>query len=184
MTSADSEHIEILRRGPRAWNAWREQHPSQVPNLDNTTLTLGERQLGPVNGGPINLRAARMQRAFLRSATLLAADLEAADLSEADLAYARLERANLKAANLSGALLDYADFAGAVLTDANLSGASLRHAQNLTQAQISHSVCNADTILPDHLQNPASRLDIVSEARVDDSFPSRPVSQNAVSKIV
>jgi len=157
---ADSEHIEVLRRGPKAWNAWREKNPSQVPNLDDAALTLGERQLGPINGGPINLRSAHMQRAFLRSATLSAADLEAADVSGADLAYARLDRANLKAANLSYAVLDHADFNGAILTNADLSGASLRHVQNLTQAQIKYSTFNAATILPGHLVRPTSTLEV------------------------
>jgi uncharacterized protein YjbI with pentapeptide repeats len=125
-----------------------------------------------------------MQRAFLRSATLSEADLEAADMSGIDLAYARLHRANLKAANLSGALLDYADFAEAVLADTNLSGASLRHVQNLTQAQINHSICNAHTILPEHLENPASRLEIVRETTVDETAPSQIESQSVFSKIV
>ena len=109
----DSKHIEILRRGPRAWNAWRRDNPSHIPNLDDAALSLSERQLGPINGGPINLRSACMQRAFFRSANLSAGDLESADLSEANLAYARLDRANLKGANLQGAVLDYADFNGA-----------------------------------------------------------------------
>jgi hypothetical protein len=162
---AGSEHIEILRRGPKAWNAWREENPSLVPNLDDAAPTLGERQLGPINGGPVNLRLARMQRAFLRFATLSAANLEAADMSAADLAYARLDRANLKAANLSYAVLDYADFNGADLAEANFSGATLRHVQNLTQAQMKHSICDAATILPEHLEHPASYLEIVRETK-------------------
>jgi hypothetical protein len=56
---ANSEHTEILRRGPRAWNAWRQDNPSHIPNLDDAALSLSERQLGPINGGPINLRSAR-----------------------------------------------------------------------------------------------------------------------------
>jgi uncharacterized protein YjbI with pentapeptide repeats len=181
---ADSEHIEILRRGPRAWNAWREANPSQVPNLDDVALSLSQRQLGPINGGPINLRAVSMQRAFLRSASLSVADLEAADLSGADLAYARLDQANLKAANLSGAILDYADFTGAVLIDANLSGASLQHVQNLTQAQINDSICNAATILPAHLEHPASRLKIATETKAEESRPRVPPHNASVSKLV
>jgi hypothetical protein len=59
-----------LRHGPRAWNVWRDQNPSQVPDLDDVRLSLGERQLGPINGGPINLHSASMRGAFLRSATL------------------------------------------------------------------------------------------------------------------
>jgi uncharacterized protein YjbI with pentapeptide repeats len=117
-----------LRSGPRAWNAWRENNPSTVPDLTGIVLTLSERQMGPVNGGPINLKSARLQGAMLRFATLSAADLEAADMSDADFVHARLDRANLSAANLSNALLGHADFAGATLTKANFSGASLQHA--------------------------------------------------------
>ena len=176
---AESEHIEILRRGPRAWNAWREANPSQVPNLDDVSLSLSQRQLGPINGGPTNLRSVSMQRAFLRSGSLSAADLEAADLSGADLAYAGLDQANLKAANLSGAILDYADFTGAVFTDANL-----QHVQNLTQAQINDSICNAATILPAHLEHPASRLKIVTETKAEESRVRLPTHNASVSKLV
>ena len=83
---ANSEHTEILRRGPRAWNAWRQDNPSHIPNLDDAALSLSERQLGPINGGPINLHSATIQRAIFRSANLSAGDLESADLSGANLA--------------------------------------------------------------------------------------------------
>jgi len=118
-----------------------------------------------------------MQRAFLWSANLSACNLEAADLSGANLAYARLDRANLKAANLKGAVLDYADFNGAVLADANLSGASLQHAQNLTQAQINDSTCDAATILAAHLEHPTSRLEVVREARTGELIKGAFVSK-------
>ena len=176
---ADLKYIEILRRGPRAWNAWRQENPSHIPNLDDAALSLSERQLGPMNGGPINLRSACMQRVFFRSANLSEGDLEAADLSEANLAYARLDRANLKGANLQGAVLDYADFNGAVLMDANLNGASLQHAQNLTQAQINDSTCDAATILPPDLEKPTLRLEVVKQAR-----SSEVIQGTFVSKIV
>ena len=179
---ADSKHIEILRRGPRAWNAWRRDNPSHIPNLDDAALSLSERQLGPINGGPINLKAARMQRAFFWSANLSAGDLESADLSGANLAYARLDRANLKGANLQGAVLDYADFNGAVLIDANLRGASLQHAQNLTQAQINESTCDAATILPPHLENPAARLEVVKQARTAELIQGTFVSKSSVRR--
>src|SRR5262249_132366 len=78
---ANSEHTEILRRGPRAWNAWRQDNPSHIPNLDDAVLSLSERQMGPINGGPINLSGDRMRRAFFRSANLWGGDLECADLS-------------------------------------------------------------------------------------------------------
>ena len=124
----DTKDVEILRSGPRAWNAWRENNPSTVPNLTGIALSLSERQMGPINGGPINLKSARLQGAFLRFATLSAADLEAADMSAADLVHARFDQANLSAANLSDAQLDHADLSGATLTKVDLCGASLQHA--------------------------------------------------------
>ena len=124
----DPKDVEILRSGPRAWNAWRENHPSTVPELTGIALSLSERQMGPINGGPINLKSARLQGAFLRFATLSAADLEAADMSDADFMHARFDRANLSAANLSNAQLDHADLSGATLTKVDLCGASLQHA--------------------------------------------------------
>ena len=157
-------HIEILRRGPRVWNAWREENPSQNPDLDHAALSLAERQFGPINGGPINFRSASLRGAQLRFASLSRANLETADLSEADLAHARLDGANLAGANLSCAVLDYADFNGAVLSDTNLTGASLRHVQNLTQSQINLSICDASTIFPAHLVHPIAMLKVVRKA--------------------
>jgi len=153
-----ANHVEILRRGPRAWNDWRAENPSTLPLLVKVTLTLSERQLGPINGGPINLASAYMREAFLRFAALSQADLEGADLAQADLVHARLDHANLTAANLSDAILDHGDFAGARMLGANLRGASLVDARNLTQEQINDSIGSASTILPSHLKAPESWL--------------------------
>ena len=160
-------HIEILRRGPRAWNAWREDNPSQNPILDCAALSLGERQFGPINGGPINLRSASLRGALLRFANLSRANLEAADLFEADLVHARLDGANLAGANLSCTILDYADFSGALLSNANLTGASLLHVQNLTQGQINLSICDSTTIFPTHLVHPIAMLKVVRKTNAD-----------------
>ena len=152
--TADSEHIEILRRGPRPWNEWRAQAPSIIPNLVGISLSVGDRQLGPINGGPINLEHARLRHAFLQYATLTGANLEGADLADTDLRDSRLEGANLSGADLSDARLDRADFAGANLSGANLRGASLLEARNLTKAQLHEAEGDATTVLPEHLERP------------------------------
>jgi len=152
--SADLEHIELLRRGPRPWNEWRAENPSIIPNLVSISLSIGDRQLGPINGGPINLAYARLRDAFLRFATLTKANLEGADLADADLRDARLEAANLAGADLSNAFLDRADLAGANLAGANLCGASLVDVRNLTKAQLHEAEGDAFTVLPEHLERP------------------------------
>jgi uncharacterized protein YjbI with pentapeptide repeats len=149
LVSADAEHVEMLRRGPRSWNAWREQNPTTMPNLTGLRLSASERQMGVVNGGPINLASARMRRAYLRFATL-----SGANLAGANLAGARLDGANLVSADLSNAALARTDLAGARLAGARLDGANLLEARNLTQVQLDDAMGNAMTELPPHLTRP------------------------------
>ena len=120
-----AEWSEILRRGARAWNAWRDDYPWIIPDLTGIAPSVIECQLGPLTGGPVNLANARLRGARLGRATLSEANLEGADLSEADLTHARLDRANLSYANLRNANLDRADLSRARLMRADLSGANL-----------------------------------------------------------
>ena len=152
---SDQTHVEILRRGPRAWNAWRTDNPSAPANLNGISLKLGERQLGPINGGPINLSGAQLRAAKLRYASLLNANLEGAELADADLTHARLDGANLAGADLSNAALDHADLHAANLSGANLSGASLLEVRNLSQKQLDDSLGDGTTLLPPRLARPA-----------------------------
>lgn len=179
--SADFEHVEILRLGARVWNAWRRQHASVIPNLTRISLSVSERQMGPINGGPINLASARLRRASLRFATLSGANLEGADLSSADLTDARLDGANLSNADLRDAVLDRTDFAGAKLTGAILSGVNLLKARNLTEAQLAEGMGDASTVLPPHLKKPsfwlATAVDLVEQpAKAEEPRELTPLS--------
>ena len=149
------EHIEILRRGPRVWNAWRAENPAVVPDLAGIALSIGDRQMGPINGGPINLSRALLNEATLYFATLTGADLRGSNLTNADLRGARLEGVDLTGADLAGAQLDGASLAGAVLKAANLSGASLADVRDLTTDQIGEADGNLGTVLPYDLERPA-----------------------------
>ena len=35
---ADAAQLEVLRKGVRAWNAWRKAHPSVKPDLSQAQL--------------------------------------------------------------------------------------------------------------------------------------------------
>ena len=73
--SSVGHHVEILRGGPEAWNAWRKKRPSTIPHLTGVVLAASERELGGTRGAPINLKSARLQEAVFRFATLSAANL-------------------------------------------------------------------------------------------------------------
>ena len=174
---ADSEHVEVLRRGPRSWNDWRRQNPTTVPNLIRLSLSAAERQMGTVNGGPVNLASARLRGASLRFATLSGANLAGADLSGADLTDARLDGANLTDADLSHTLLNRTDFAGAKLAGARLEGTNLALARNLTQDQIIESLGDAFTLLPHHLEPPLCWTEASDTEQQLDDGRSAPVTE-------
>jgi uncharacterized protein YjbI with pentapeptide repeats len=98
---ANPEHLQILRQGVEAWNAWRDQYRDIRPNLNGADL-----------GGDM-----------LRGANFSGADLTRANFSQTNLAQTNLIDANLAGANLTEAYL-----AGANLFGANFTGADLREA--------------------------------------------------------
>jgi Pentapeptide repeats (8 copies) len=148
-----SPHVEVLRAGARAWNAWRRENPGIAPVLNDLDVSVTERQFGRVQGGPIHLSRAELRGARLDQATLIEANLMGAVLTEADLSDARLEHADLRGARLAYAALDRACLKGA-----NLCGTDLRLAQGLTQAQIDQAVGDHRTGLPAHLSMPRTWL--------------------------
>ena len=64
---ATKEHLDLLRQGVDAWNAWRHKEPSIRPDLSGVETLAG---------------------ADLSGADLSGANLSEADLSEADLSQA------------------------------------------------------------------------------------------------
>jgi uncharacterized protein YjbI with pentapeptide repeats len=153
---ANVEHLRILKTGVAAWNEWRKENPSVLPNLRGADLRganlsganlddadLNRADLSISNLGDADLRHADLSGADLSGANLRVADLNRADLSianlgDADLRGAELSVADLSSANLSGAKLDDADLSSANLSGANLSGAKLSRAK-LDDADLSRA---------------------------------------------
>jgi uncharacterized protein YjbI with pentapeptide repeats len=149
---ADAAHLEILKRGGHAWNRWREENPTVVPNLreadfrgaDLREANLSRARLGGAHLGGAHLGGADLRRtdlggadlsgAYLRGVYLIGAALSGADLGGAHLGGAHLGGADLSRVTLSGADLGGAHLSGADLTharcaEANFSNASLRLAR-------------------------------------------------------
>jgi Pentapeptide repeats (8 copies) len=174
-----AEWSEILRRGARAWNAWRDDYPWIIPDLTGIAPSVIECQLGPLTGGPINLANARLRGALFGRATLSEANLEGADLTDVDLTNARLDRANLSYANLRNANLDKTDLSRARLMRADLSGANLALAKGLTEGQLFGSIGNGLTVLPPHVERPETWPELVGESREERRTPEGSSAQLA-----
>jgi uncharacterized protein YjbI with pentapeptide repeats len=92
---ANPEHLQLLKQGVEAWNAWRRQNLDIKPDLHRANLD------------EANLDEANLHRANLHRANLIGARLGAANLHRANLSGANLIGARLGAANLHGANLEY-----------------------------------------------------------------------------
>jgi uncharacterized protein YjbI with pentapeptide repeats len=146
---ANPDHLEILRQGVDAWNAWKEKEPLfTTPDLSGADLHevnlrganrrahLSQANLSQANLSQANLSGANLSRAHLDGANFDRANLSGSDLSGAVLSEASLRRANLSGANLSGAILSEANLSGSDLSGSNLSGARFGGA-NFNRANLS-----------------------------------------------
>ncbi len=131
---ANQEHVDLLKKGVKAWNQWRKEHPEIYPDL---------RGIVPLEG--VNLSKANLKRANFSYADLRGVNLSEADLSYADLTRTRFSNCSLKHANLSYANLTRVIFRSTSFRDANLSEAQLSRAEfngcklngaNLTKARV------------------------------------------------
>jgi hypothetical protein len=138
---ANPEHLQILKQGVEAWNAWYNQHRPIEPDLTNPTLSIHdvlEANLAEIALNVANLCEAHLVGPTLTGATLIGANLRGANLHRADFIMAHLDHANLSGATLVQAFLMGAKLADADLTGANLSGADLTGA-DLTGASLSRA---------------------------------------------
>ena len=171
---ANLDHLNMLRQGVDAWNAWRKQHlvvdPVDHPDLSGADLSgaeLSEANLSGVDLSAANLRAAKLSDANLIVANLSGADLSGANLNPAQLLGADLSGADLRAAKLSGNLIA-ANFSGANLSGANLARADLTGA-DLRAANLSEAYLVATNLIRTNLSGANLFAADLSEASLVDA---------------
>jgi hypothetical protein len=116
---ANLDHLQILKQGVEAWNAWRRQHSDIIPDL--CTINFRGADLAGVMLDRVDLRGAILDGANLRGADFSGANLGSTYLVGADLSKADLVWANLSKANLSGTDLSHAAFDETIFGDTNLA---------------------------------------------------------------
>jgi uncharacterized protein YjbI with pentapeptide repeats len=125
---ANPEHLDLLLKGVRPWNAWKVKNLSVRPDLSGAYLieaVLTEADLFRANLFRADLSGAKLRGADLTEANLVGANLVGADLREAILFRANLSVVELRGANLGGANLSGAYLMGAQLVETNLEDAVL-----------------------------------------------------------
>jgi uncharacterized protein YjbI with pentapeptide repeats len=140
---ANQEHLEILKKGVREWNRWRDRNLEIRPDLSGADLSVpmvpGRSLHGLENMRPlvelsgINLENADLSGANLEWAALLNSRLVGTDLRGANLSESILGESDLSEADLLGANLRSAELIGTTLRNTELGDADLSYSQ-LSQA--------------------------------------------------
>jgi uncharacterized protein YjbI with pentapeptide repeats len=121
---ANPEHLDIMMKGVKTWNEWRDNHPKIAPDLIFADLILNN--LRDANLKDVNLRNANLEGASLNYANLTYADLRNANLINADL-----ESANLICVDFNYTKLNCTKFNGAILGRTTFANTDLRGAIGL-----------------------------------------------------
>lgn len=131
------EHVRVLKEGPDAWNQWRSQPASVVPDLRGADLR------------HLVLRNANLADANLSGADLRDTNLRHADLSGAVLDGARLYRTYFSGTRLRGTSFDRAVLYETVFADVDLSNAiSLSSCEHKGASVIDHRTLARSSELP------------------------------------
>jgi uncharacterized protein YjbI with pentapeptide repeats len=151
---ANQEQLEILKKGVKIWNKWREENPAFQVDLSNTSFRIvsyishdgfappDDSDLDIEHDGRLGMdfRGINLNKASLIGTDFFNANLSEANLSKAILGGANLGRCNLNKASLNGAYLDDADLSLATLKESDCSNANLRGAKlldaNLSEANL------------------------------------------------
>ena len=147
---ANKNHLAVLIRGVRAWNTWRKESPTVVPDLSEAQLSAKHyMDDDPRNIQGINFQGTNLRKAKLRDAYFYDANMSFADLSEADLCGATVYSSNLIGANFQEASLGGTNLGFSFLDEANFSHADLYHTlftlaslanANFTEAQLDGTI--------------------------------------------
>ena len=153
----NKRHFNVLNRGVKSWNRWREKNYRIIPQLAGVKpkedyLDEIDLQHSDLKGSFLqnkslrasNLKGADLSNANLSSANFSDTDLRGANLSEANLSDVNFSDADLRGANLSEAILVdavlcNANFKGANLSNADLTYADMRGA-NLNEANLEYAI--------------------------------------------
>ena len=82
---ATQQLLELIRQGTNAWNTWRQQNPSEEPDLHEEDLSnsnLSGANLSRVNLSGATISGANLSKANLSWSIMIGADLRKADVSE------------------------------------------------------------------------------------------------------
>ena len=152
----NKKHLNILKRGVKAWNKWRDKNPDIVPVLagielssfDLDGINLNDADLRGIKLIHVNSRNSFYQRVDMRYAHLnqvyfFGSDFTCANISHAKVVFAYFNDTKLSGVDLYGSKLSSIYLKSANLKNANLSNVKLINADLSGASCIGTSFKNA-----------------------------------------
>jgi hypothetical protein len=123
---ANPEHLKNLELGVTAWNQWRDDNPTVIPDLRGADLQ--DKKLSGINLQHANLNDANLFLATLDDANFTNAKLQNSILGLTGLNYANLSGSDLWHSRISESIIEHAIFEAAHLNGVDFEASSLDHA--------------------------------------------------------
>lgn len=161
---AIAEHIEIFKKGPHAWNAWRNENPDLRPDLSDLDFENDVHTYKGIYDVPeftgYNLSYMNLNRISARNSYFINCFLAGSDLHFSDICFSFFQNCNFEGASLAVTKIGSAEFIKCDFTNADLSYCSAEETNFSGSKFISTKLSNMSLVKTNFTDT------VIDEARV------------------
>lgn len=158
------EHIEIFKKGPQAWNAWRDANPDISPDLSDIDFEKDVHTYKSTYDMPeftgYNLSHMNLNRIIARNSSFISCFLAGSNLHFSDLCFSFFQNCSFEGASLAVSKIGSAEFSGCDFTNSDLSYCSAEETNFSGSRFISTKLNNMSLVKTDFTDT------VLDEARV------------------
>lgn len=161
---AVAEHVEMFKKGPQAWNAWRDENPDVRPDLSDIDFEKDVHTYESTYDMPeftgYNLSYMNLNRITARNSYFIRCFLAGSDLHFSDICFSFFQNCSFEGASLTVTKIGSAEFHECDFTNADLSYCSAEETNFSGSKFISTKLSNMSLVKTDFTDT------VIDEARV------------------
>lgn len=161
---AVAEHVEIFKKGPQAWNAWRDENPDIRPDLSDIDFEKDAHIYESMYDMPeftgYNLSYTNLNRITARNSYFIRCFLAGSDLHFSDICFSFFQNCSFERASLAVTKIGSAEFHECDFTNADLSYCSAEETNFSGSTFISTKLSNMSLVKTNFTDT------VIDEARV------------------
>jgi len=161
---AVAEHVEMFKKGPQAWNAWRDENPDVRPDLSDIDFEKDVHTYESTYDMPeftgYNLSYMNLNRITARNSYFIRCFLAGSDIHFSDICFSFFQNCSFEGASLAVTKIGSAEFHKCDFTNADLSYCSAEETNFSGSKFISTKLSNMSLVKTDFTDT------VIDEARV------------------